>query len=78
MRQLSAKKAFKEQKSNEKRAKKYPAIQEEFMGEFMYSNPNDYIALKELYESFGFKYSRDLWALQQLAFREANESTSTF
>lgn len=60
---------------NEKRSKKYPAIYEEFYDELMYSNPNDYDEMKRLYDFYGYQYSPSLWALNQLAFVEANKKT---
>jgi hypothetical protein len=39
----------------------------------MYCNPNEYDEMKNLYEAYGYKYSRSLWALHQVAYNEASE-----
>ena len=64
--------ALEEQKFNAKIAEKQPVKQKEFLNEYMYSNPNEYEEMKKLYESYGYKYSRCLWALQQVAYNEAD------
>lgn len=40
----------------------------------MYSNPNDYKEMVELHNSYGYQYGRSLWALQQVAYNEADEA----
>ena len=75
MKKLSIDEANKNLRFNQKRAKKYPEIQKEFLDEYMYSNPNDFEEMTKLYEYYGYKYSRSLWALHQLEYNEANEAT---
>lgn len=64
--------ALDEQAYNANLAEQNPENQEKFMAEFMYSDPNNFEEMKELYEAYGYKYSRDLWALQMVAFKEAD------
>lgn len=40
----------------------------------MYSNPNDYKEMVELHNFYGYQYGRSLWALQQVAYNEADEA----
>ncbi len=53
---------------NHERAKQNPAIQKEFLAEYMYANPNDYSQMLDLYTYYGFKYGKSLWAYQQLQY----------
>lgn len=62
-------------KYNHKRAQKYPNKQKEFADEYMYSNPNDYKEMVELYKYYGYQYSRSLWAYQQVVYQKADEAT---
>ena len=73
MNNVSLKVALEEQEFNATLAKNQPEKQKQFSEEYMYANPNDYNAMKELYEAYGYKYSRSLWALQQVAYNEAGK-----
>ncbi len=56
-------------------AQKYPEKQKEFATEYYYSNPNDYKEMVELYSYYGYKYSRSLWAYQQMVYQQAGEQS---
>ena len=71
---ISIHEAFKNQEYNLKRSKDYPESEKEFHDEYMYSNPNDFQEMKELYSYFGYQYSRSLWAMQQVAYNEADKA----
>ncbi len=49
--------------------------QKEFAAEYLYSDPNNYNEMVELYTAYGYKYSRSLWAYQQAIFQQAEEQT---
>lgn len=73
MEKITLKIALEEQEFNAKLAGKQPEKQIEFQNEYFYSNPNDYEVMKELYESYGYQYSRSLWALQQVVYNDASK-----
>lgn len=75
MEKVTAKQALEDQEYNAKLAKQQPEKQKDFEAEHMYSNPNDYEAMKELYEAYGYKYSRSLWALQQVSYNDADNKS---
>ena len=54
-------------------AQKFPDNQKEFATEYFYANPNNYNEMAELYTFYGYKYSRSLWAYQQMAYQQAGE-----
>ncbi len=56
-------------------AQKYPEKQKEFAKEYFYSNPNDYKEMLNLYSYYGYKYSRSLWAYQQMVYQQEGEQT---
>ncbi len=70
---MTIKQALEDQEYNAKLAVQQPEKQKEFEAEHMYSNPNDYEAMKELYEAYGYKYSRSLWALQQVSYNDTDD-----
>ena len=73
MNKISLRIALEEQEYNAKLALKNPEKQKEFLDEYMYSDPNNYKEMKELYEYYGFKYSLNLWAVKQNAYNEIEE-----
>lgn len=75
MNKVSLEIALEEQEFNAKLAEQQPEKQKEFLDEYMYSNPNDYKEMVELYTFYGYQYSPSLWAYQQMIFQEANEQT---
>ncbi len=66
--------ALRDMEFNVKRAQMFPDNQKEFYDEYMNANPNDFEEMKELYTYYGYRYSRSLWALQQLSFQEAHKA----
>ena len=54
-------------------ARKYPDNQKQFALEYEYSNPNNYCEMLGLYNYYGYKYSRSLWAYQQLVYEKSAE-----
>jgi hypothetical protein len=73
MDKVTIKQALEDQEYNAKLSVQQPEKQKEFEAEHMYSNPNDYEAMKELYEAYGYKYSRSLWALQQVSYNDTDD-----
>jgi hypothetical protein len=51
------------------------ATQEELHDEWMYSNPNDFSEICELYSSFGLVYPYESWLISQAMFVRANKLT---
>jgi len=75
MEKISIEEAMKNIEYNHMLAQKYPDKQKEFAGEYMYSNPNDYKEMVELYSFYGYQYSRSLWAYQQVVYQEADKES---
>ena len=75
MGQFSMKEAMEDMEHNRKRAEEYPEKQKEFLDEYMYSDPNNFEEMKELYAYYGYRYSLSLWAYQQGIYNEASKVT---
>lgn len=73
MDKISIEEAIKNTEYNRKHAQKYPDKQKKCADEYIYSDPNDYEEMVELYTYYGFQYSRSLWAYQQVIYEEANK-----
>ena len=75
MHKITYKEAMQNMEYNYALAQKYPRKQKEFAAEYMYSDPNNYDEMLELYAFYGYKNSRSLWAYQQAIFQQAEEQT---
>ena len=72
MNKISLQEAVENINCNNALAQKYPSKQKDFSVEYMYSNPNNYYEMLELYSFYGYKYSRSLWAYQLAVYQKAS------
>ena len=68
---ITIQEAIADMEYNQERAKQNPKIQKEFSAEYMFADPNNYAEMLELYNYYGFKYCKSLWAYQQLQYKKS-------